>query len=78
MNDQGWGAYEKLVLYMLKQNTKAIERMEADMAAVREQLLALRSDEQERIVKLQTREKVKGGAISAIVSALVVLLQKLF
>lgn len=67
MDRSDWSAYEKLVLFRLRQNHEATKEIRSLVGTI-----------DKRLVHLETRDKVRAGIISAIVSAGVVLINKLF
>ena len=62
-----WEVWQKLVLYRLKENHK-------DNKAIREAVERI----DRRIVHLETRDKIRAGFISAVVSCAAFLIQRLF
>lgn len=67
MENQGWGAYEKLVLYRLQENKQDNEAIKDIVSRI-----------EKRLAHLETRDKVRAGIISAIVSSAVLFIDKMF
>lgn len=67
MNRSEWSDYEKLVLFRLKQNHAATKEIRDVVGKI-----------DKRLSRLETRDKVRAGVISAIVSAGVMFIDKLF